>query len=157
MIWLLLACSKPPPAAVGTVSGRTWSAPELGLALEFPEGWALVTDPALFRADLPNTVLEVRLGELQGALTVTPVPPLFAGQTSSLDLLHQLSPALGVSGTDDAYRLARVPHCQGAVQRRFTGLDQVALALPGGLALLNTWGADPAPAVSLMCAAQVAP
>jgi hypothetical protein len=134
---LLLACvtSELPP---GRVDGRQWSSDELGLAITFPDGWAIATDPEHFQGGLSGTLLEGRWEQTQVALTWHSARVPGMEQASALDLLHLLAPVVMVR-SDPTYRLERIPHCKDAVERRFEGWTQVGLRAGDGLLLLQAW------------------
>ena len=141
MVALLLACSSGLNTAESRVDGRTWSSDEVGLALDFPAGWAVATDPQHFRGGLDATLFEASDGSTQLALTWHPVPALGLEQASALDLLHLLAPVVRVR-TDERYRLQRLPWCHDVVERRLEGWQQLALRAPGGLVLVQAWSGD---------------
>jgi hypothetical protein len=156
LILFVLACaSAPPPAELDTLLDGHWHSEEANLSLDFGPGWMLVMDPASFRSELPATRLEAAKGELKVALTFSAVPPMAMQGASALDLLTELSPALGAAEEPD-YRLERLPHCTGPVGqdtalRQIDGHTWIAQRTGTGLAILHAWDADPAPAIQLFC------
>lgn len=156
MILLALACaSAPPPPAPDTLDGGLWRSEEAQLSLDFGPGWVLVMEPASFRSELPATRLEAARGELKVALTFSAVPPMAMQGASALDLLTELSPALGAAA-EPGYRLERLPRCfgpegQDTALRQIDGHTWIARRTDSGLAILHAWGGDSAPAVQLMC------
>ena len=146
MVALLLACATTVEQAEGRIDGRTWSSRDLGLAIDFPTGWVITTDPENFRGGLTATVLEGRHDDTQMALTWHPVQMPGFGEASALDLLHLLAPV--VMQDDPDYRLERLPGCLDAVERRFEGWIQVGLRAPGGLVLLQSWSGEELRALS---------
>lgn len=156
MILFALACATaPPPAAADTLDQGRWHSEAADLSLDFGPGWVLVMEPQSFRSELPATRLEAAQGELKVALTFSAVPPMAMQGASALDLLTELSPALGAAKTPD-YRLERLPHCTGpegqdTALRQIEGHTWIARRTETGLAILHAWDADPAPAIQLMC------
>ena len=142
MILLALGCGEgPDPAPVGEVVGRTYTAPELGAAIEFGEGWQLALDPQHFRAGLPGTLLEARHGELVAVLTFHPVPALdLLDGAGALDLLPVFHP---VAEEAPGYRLQRLPSCRGAVERRSGEWIHLAQRTSTGLLEWQAFGAEP--------------
>ncbi len=141
MVALLLACATTVQQPDGRIDGRTWSSLDMGLAIDFPQGWVITTEPESFRGGLSATVLEGRHEDTQMALTWHPVRMPGFGQASALDLLHLLAPMVQVRSDPD-YRLERLPGCMDAVERRFEGWTQVGLRAPGGLVLLQSWSGE---------------
>ncbi|MCB9762255.1 MAG: hypothetical protein H6739_20815 [Alphaproteobacteria bacterium] len=145
---LALACgSGDPGGPMGRVEGRTWYLPGAGLAVDFPPGWQIVVDPALFRSGLGDVVLEGALGDTRVALSWHPLPNASAlGDPSALDLLMLRAPAPG-AWDRPGYRFGRLAHCDGAIeriQRGDDGLDfaQYAVAGRDGLVLLSAWSPE---------------
>lgn len=157
MILLALACaSAPPPPSADTLTEGLWRSEAADLSLDFGPGWVVVMAPEHFRADLPATRLEGAKGPLKVALTFSAVPPMAMQGASALDLLTELSPALGAANNSADYRLERLPQCVGpqgqdTVLRQIDGHSWIARRTDTGLAILHAWDADPQPAIALMC------
>lgn len=156
MILLALACAAaPPPTQADTLDQGHWRSQVADLSLDFGPGWVLVMEPTSFRSQLPATRLEATKGELKVALTFSAVPPMAMQGASALDLLTELSPALGAA-KEPGYRLERLPHCVGpegqdTALRQIDGHTWIARRTGTGLAILHTWDADPGPAIQLFC------
>ncbi len=157
MILFALACAQAPaPPTADTLEAGHWRSEAADLSLDFGPGWVVVMEPEHFRAALPATRLEGAHGELKVALTFSAVPPMAMQGASALDLLTELSPALGAANNSADYRLERLPRCLGpegqdTVLRRIDGHHWIARRTNTGLAILHAWDADPQPAIALMC------
>lgn len=139
---LLLACA-PAPAA-GRIEGRTFLLPGADLALQWPGGWTIVVDPKLFRAEIPDTVLEGKHGDTLVALSFHPMPGAEAlALDSALDGLMMRWPSPD-SAKGAGYALQRLPWCGGAIEQLQRGEDgrtfaRYAWAARDGLAVLSAW------------------
>jgi len=144
-MWTLLlwACASE-PAPVGEVTGRTYTAAQLGARITFPEGWQLALGPKHFRAGLPGTLLEARHGELVAVLTFHAVPSVLE-RASALDLLPIFHP----TGTPE--RFERLPDCDGAMLRQVGEWTHVAQRTRTGLIEWQAFGAEPDALIALVC------
>lgn len=150
MILAWLACGPAPvEQPVGEVLGRTYMAPQLGAAIEFGEGWQLAMEPEHFRAELGNTLLEARHGELVAVLTFHALPDVgLLESAGAVDLLPVLHP---VPDRDDSYRFERLPDCDGSVLRRSGDWIHIAQRTPTGLIEWQAFGGDIEPLIELVC------
>lgn len=100
--------------------------------LRFPDGWRVTTATANFRAGLDAALLEGRLGDDRLVISWFP-----GAAPDALTGLESLAPAPVVPAT-----VRRLGACGGAVER-FVGsgpdVVQVAVALPDGLLLAESW------------------
>ncbi|MCB9741217.1 MAG: hypothetical protein H6741_16665 [Alphaproteobacteria bacterium] len=147
---LLLACAEGPPPQ-GRVEGRTWYAPGTGLALDFPEGWSVVVDPALFVTGLPGAQLEGRHGDTLVALSVFHTPAQrWVPQASAMDLLAWRLPL----GDTPQRSYQRLPDCHEAIEQVILGedgrpLQRIAWVTRSGLAVLQAWSPEGEPALAV--------
>lgn len=144
---LLLACAPPPDGPQGRVEGRTWYAPGTGVAVDFPAGWSIVVDPALFVAELPGTLLEGRREETLLALGHFPTPAArWVPEATAMDLLAWRLPL----GEAELASYQRLSQCHEAIEQVLVGEDgrpltRIALSGPSGLTLFQAWSPSGAP------------
>lgn len=133
---VLLACVPRFEAGQGRIEAGSWSHEALGLVLPVPEG-AVTSD---FTSGLDAVLLEGRVDGVELALSAWPRPTGLLGeryaQAGAFDLLR-LAPALEAG-------VERLPDCAGAILQVGGEGSRLALEAPGGLVLVQAWGAPPA-------------
>ncbi len=133
MTSLLLACLSGFEAGQGRVEQGVWIHDAVGLELPVPDEAATTG----FSSGLDAVLLEAQVDDVELAVSAWPRPSGLLGEryaeAGALDLLR-LAPALDAP-------MERLPSCAGAILQVGDEGSRLALAAPGGLVLIQAWGA----------------